>query len=177
MIKKIVYEYKEEYGYWPVVGYTIKDKWAIAMLFETFNELHHEWMFIDKGDDEVIITNKWDKEDYFNEENIPKLVMSRQNYDEVMNACNINKNNPKQYVVLSQDDSGWMRLEAKDKLSVDDLASIEEDRKAGQEWEKNWKKRANANRFINFFRSLKYDIRCFSIKAYKKIREFFEELF
>lgn len=173
---KIVYQKTEKYGYRRTVNSLFEKKALLSLLVDSFH-FPLEIIYVMKSNDYVEIWNTLLEEDYFNEEDVPRLLMTRQNYDEVINVWNINIDNPKQYVVLSQDDLGWIRLEAKNELSADDLASIEEDRKAGQEWEENRRKRANANRFTNFFKSLQYDVRCFLIKAYKKIREFFEDLF
>jgi hypothetical protein len=172
---KIVYP-KTEYGYRKAVHSLFEKKALLSLLIHSFY-VPLDIIYVMKSDDYVEIWNTLLEEDYFNEEDVPRLLMTRQNYDEVINGWNANIGNPKQYVVLSQDDSGWIRLEAKNELSADDLASIEEDRKVYQEWEENRQKRANANSVIKFFRSLQYDIRSFLIKTYKKIREFFEELF
>ncbi len=177
MIKRIVYESSERYGYCQVAQGIAHGKNDIAMLYLSFKLQYSEWMLVAKGDDKVEIWNMILEEEYFNEEDIPKLIMSRKNYDEVINALNENRNMPKQYLVLSQDDTGWIHLEAKNELSKLDLISIEQDKKAGQEWEAAWKKRANEHKFKQLLRGWHYELRCLAIKAYKKMREFFEDLF
>ncbi|MBP9764929.1 hypothetical protein KBD08_01175 [Candidatus Babeliales bacterium] len=177
MIKRIVYESSERYGYWQVANGIAHGKNDIAMLYLSFKLQHSEWVFVDKGHDEVIIVSELTKEEYFNEEDLPTLIMSRKNYDEVINALNENRNMPKQYLVLSQDDFGWIYLEAKDELSELDLISIEQDQKAGQEWEVAWKKRASEHKVKQLLRYWHYELRCLAIKVYKKVREFFEDLF
>ena len=158
MIKRIVYKLTENHGYWPMAQGLALGKEDLATLFETF-DLHHDWMVVDKGPEEVIIWNVWDREDYPTDDDIPQLVMTRKSYDDVITVWNENIKNIKPYLVLMQDDTGLITMEAKNTLSENDLAAIEQDRKAGQEWEENWKKLSSENRFKKALRNLHDNIK------------------
>jgi len=157
MIKRIVYNKTNGFGYRPCANGLSQGKNDLATLFETF-DLHHDWMQVDKGPDEVIIWNTWDREDYPTEDHIPKLIMTRKSYNDIVEVWNLNIDNPKKYLVLMQNEDGLIMLEAKNELSEQDLQAIEEDVQAGQEWEENWKKRYDDHWVKKTWRNLKYKL-------------------
>lgn len=154
MDKKIIIQ-KNEYGYFPVAAGVASGKKNIGLLYESFN-LQHDWIVIEKGTDEVIIWDSWGREDYPTEDHIPKLIMTRKSYDNVIAVWNLNVDNPKKYLVLTQQEDGLITLEAKDELSEQDLLAVKEDRQAGKEWEENWKKQMDDYWFKKKWRNLKY---------------------
>ena len=171
MIKKIVYKKCENWGYSEASHVIRKEHYELSLLFDALRPCRY-WMFIDKGDDMVIITNQWDKEEYFNEENIPKLIMTRHNYEEVMNIIEQNSHNPAMYLVLWQDNEGIVHLESKNILSEDDLLSIKLDKQAKIEIERQWEKKLKSCWLKKCYWKLIESIRPKLIKIYKELRTF-----
>ena len=65
---------------------------------------------------------------------IPKLKLSYENFDYVFKAwVQINEQNPK-YLIITQDDAGWVGLQGKEELDVDEIALVEQCQRKQEEW-------------------------------------------
>lgn len=132
-MEKIVYELRDNNSYWSVAQFMPYPKSQMHLLHMSFNELH-DWITVDFQGDQVIIWDSFD-ENHDSWENISKLYLSKENYDQVIKEWNENAKNPAKYLVFARDDNGWVKLEPKNKLSEEDLQAIEEDKKAKLEYE------------------------------------------
>ena len=127
-MKKIIYKKTQDCGYWSAAGFISDKNSLLDLLITSFNE-YRDWITIDVVDDKVFIWNDFD-EKYFSQENIPKLVLSKENYNKIIEQWNNNLENPASYLMLSQNDIGLINLECKQELSQDDLDYIESEKQA-----------------------------------------------
>ena len=97
---------------------------------------YSNWITIEEKDDKVYIWINLDEEDYDTWEDIPKLILSMQNYEEIVNAWNLNNKNPKKYLIFTQNDNEVVSLESKDELSQEDLNQLKLDKESQEKWSK-----------------------------------------
>ncbi|MBI2352824.1 hypothetical protein HYV11_01100 [Candidatus Dependentiae bacterium] len=103
------------------------DSGLLYMLFLSFNK-YRNWIIVEERDDKVYIWDSFDEDDYDNWEDIPKLIMSKQNYDYILGKIAKVVNQKPKYFILSYGDNGWIDLEIKDELSQDDLMHIDQEK-------------------------------------------------
>lgn len=123
IIKKILK--RIEYSYEDVLLYSSEEKSDLSLLELSFNPCH-DWILVEKFDEKVCISTDFFLEDS-DLEDVSKLIMSKKNYDEVLHAWNKNIEDQAPFLILTQDDSGWITLEAKQELSKVDLRFVEEE--------------------------------------------------
>lgn len=127
-MKKIFLEYKKDISnYWNMIENS-KDPvdGDIYFLYLSLNP-YHDWISTIYKDDKVYIWNDFDEEDYDSWDDIPKVELSKKNYEHIVKEWNQNVKNPAPYLVFSQDDAGWFDLQVKQKLSNDELNEIKKD--------------------------------------------------
>ncbi len=134
-MQKLVYELNDKLQkYQSAARFMPYPKSKMHLLYMSFNELHY-WITVDFQGDQVIIWDSFD-ENYDSWENISKLYLSKENYDQVIKKWNENVKRPVKYFIFVQDDSGWITLEPKSELSSEDLHTIEQDKQAKIEKDK-----------------------------------------
>lgn len=96
----------------------------------------HDWISILQEDEIIYIWIDFLEEEYDSWQEIPKLELSKENYDQIIEQWNQNIENPAAYLVLSQDESGWISLEPQKELSQQDLDFLESERQEQLKYEK-----------------------------------------
>jgi len=62
---------------------------------------------------------------FLDDDKIPKLKFSKENFDDVLKQwVKIKQENP-QYLIITQDDSGWVGLQGKQELDDDEVALVD----------------------------------------------------
>lgn len=133
MIKYIV-KY-ENGGYEQLDKYSGKEKANLHTLKMSFNP-YNDWITIEERDDNVYIWINFDEDDYDTWEEIPKLILSKQNYEVIIKTWSENIKHPKKYLIFMQNDKNKIILEAKDELSQEDLKQLEWDKASQERWAK-----------------------------------------
>jgi len=133
--EKIVYKYDNKFGYWTVSQFVYYPKSEMILLKMSFNE-QYDWITVEIQGEQVIIWDSFD-EKHESWDKISKLYLSKKNYDQVVDEWNKNAQSPAKYLTFCRDDKGWIHLEAKNELSQDDLAAIEQDRQAKLTYEQH----------------------------------------
>lgn len=128
-METLIYEFKDS-AYWSVSKFIPYPKSQMHLLYMSFNDQNY-WISMRVKNDQIIIWDSFDEE-HSDWENISKLYLSKQNYEEIMKYWNQNIEKPSKYLIFERNDLGWITLQVKKELSVVDLAIIEEDRKAEQ---------------------------------------------
>lgn len=128
-------QYEEKLtGYWEINKNCHNEKLSLlSLLFLSFNK-YRDWISTEEKDDNVYIWINLDEDDYNTWEAIPKLMLSKGNYEEIFNIWNENAKNPKRYLVFTQDINNTITLAAKDELSQQDLERVELDKKSQERW-------------------------------------------
>ena len=75
-----------------------------------------------------------DEEEYDTWEDIPKVTLTKNNFDEIIKTWNENVKNLRKYLVFTQNDDETFLLEAKDELSEEDLKQLERDKESQERW-------------------------------------------
>ena len=171
MMNHLVFEKTNE-GYWSVARYVPEQKKVLAFLIQC-RDLPYELIRMQQDFDQVTMLIAWDLEDYFLFKNVPKLHLSLQNHYAINQVLAGNKLDQKHYIIFFQDEKGWIHCEAKDELSVDDLAAIAEDRKAAEAWRESWIRKAYETKFQRCKRTWPMMFKRYLIKKYRKICAFF----
>ena len=128
---EIFFEYKQDLlGYWDMVAKSNCPKKGLLYLFYLSLNPMNEWFVVESIDDKIIIWTDFFEEEGDSQEDIPKLEISKENYNKVIEQWNNNLQNPAPYLVLSQNNAGWINLECKQELSQDDLDYIEFEKQA-----------------------------------------------
>lgn len=129
-METLVYELTDNISYWSAAKFIPYPKSQMHLLYMSFNDQNY-WISMDIKDNRIIIWDSFD-EQHADGANISKLSILKENYEQVVKEWNKNIENPAKYLIFYRDDSGWIKLDAKDILSIDDLKSIEQDRTAQQ---------------------------------------------
>lgn len=125
IMKKIFFEYKKNIvGYWNVFSFVKEENKLLNLLFLSFN-LGREDIVVESDNERVFIQNMLFIDDLGQ---CPTLELSKKNYDKIIDVWNKNTEKPAQYLILSQNDVGWITLEPKEKLSHDDLFWLEQNK-------------------------------------------------
>lgn len=98
----------------------------------------HDWIITEREDDLVTLRIHFpgdDSGDFDNEES--KLKLSYVNYQSVAKQWDEVIEKPSKYLVLSQDESGWITLERKEELSKQDLDFLESEKQEQLKYEKS----------------------------------------
>ncbi|MBI2353372.1 hypothetical protein HYV11_03995 [Candidatus Dependentiae bacterium] len=120
-MKKIIYEKILQYRYQPINNLTKQNR-TLTFIINSFDHFY-DFIIIDGTDDHIYMWNDFDKEKY-TKENLPILKMSYKNYTDIINQWDTNLANPAPYLVLTQDEDGFVNLESKQTLSQEDLDFI-----------------------------------------------------
>ena len=156
MRKLYLKDYKESgYG---LVKQTIN--FDIQYLWSSFDYTNN-WILVDEDDGWVTIRCMWDmktqkwkdfisleeKKQYDeayakywwkNWEEIPKLEITKQNYDQVLKEWERLKKSKAPYGIISIDNMGWVRIEGKDKLDQQDLQDLKEEHQKYLNYKEKW---------------------------------------
>lgn len=87
----------------------------------------NDWISIDFQNDNAYLWINLLEEDYASWKDMPKFKLTYENYQKVMQQWNINVENPAPYLILTQDDDGWVSLEKEEELSAEDLDFIKQE--------------------------------------------------
>lgn len=98
----------------------------LNLLYMFFSEVA-DWIIYDERKGKVYLWIEFLEEEYSSWNEMPKLEISKSNYDYIETVWKANENNLAPFLVFIQDDSGWITLERKQELSADDLKFIEEE--------------------------------------------------
>jgi len=148
---KFVLEYKS--GYDTVSTFTPKKKLILKLLVHAFREIELQ-DFIDLADEKITGANMNDYDMDWEENNVhvscmyydkyimkdedeSELVISGDNFKAIVEIWKKIRKNPTPYLVIVQDDTGWIWVQGKQELDESDLQEVEEDDKAYAEYKKN----------------------------------------
>ena len=134
-MEKLIYKYDKNFDYWTVSQFVSYPKSEMILLKMSFNPQNY-WIIVDIHGENIAIWDSFDEEDTLFEK-IPKLRMSKQNYEEITELWNQNFKKPAEYLIFCRDNNGMIHLEVKNELSQDDLTAIEEDRLAKLKYEQS----------------------------------------
>ncbi len=99
----------------------------LYMLFLSFNKYRH-WISLEERDNKVYVWDNFEEDDYDDWEDIPKLIMLKENYDYILKQLTEVIDDQAKYFILSYNDNGWIDLEPKNKLSQDDWRYIDQEK-------------------------------------------------
>lgn len=99
----------------------------LSLLFLSFNK-YRDWITVEERGEKVYVWINLDEDDYDNWEDISKLIMSKENYDYILEKITKVANQKPKYFIMSYDDNGWIDLETKDELSQDDMRYIDQEK-------------------------------------------------
>ncbi len=126
---KIFFEYKHDLpGYWNMTPKSDCPKKGLLYLFYLSLNPMNEWIVVESIDDKIIIWTDFFEEEGDSRQDVSKLELSKENYNKVLELWNNNLKNRAPYLVLSQNDFGWINLEGKQELSQDDLDYVENEK-------------------------------------------------
>lgn len=63
---------------------------------------------------------------FLDDDKIPKLKFSKENFDQVLSEWVKIKEQNSKYVIITQDDSGWIGLQGKSELDADEVELVEQ---------------------------------------------------
>jgi hypothetical protein len=126
MIVKLYVRYEEKLpGYWVLNFNPLYDKEILLdLLFMSLNS-HPDWIFIDKTDDEVFITQHFFGDE---EEDDVTLELTSKNYDYILDQWNKVVTQRPKYFILSWNDNDWIDLEFKNELSIEDQQYLDQEK-------------------------------------------------
>ena len=150
MMRKCFLEYDKEFNKYLIIkdGQTIN--LDLLNLWESFYPTH-DWIQIDEFDEGwITIWDLWDvKDKKFKEfisleekrkydeayrqysskrwKEIPLLEMTKENHEQVLKQWERLKKSKAPFGIISIDDTGWVRVEGKDKLDQQDLQDMKEE--------------------------------------------------
>lgn len=107
-----------------------------------------------KGMANIDFKTKQEMEDYYKAyseysdkrwDDMPKLEMSLQNYQEILEKWETIKEAKPEYIIFSQDDQGYVDLIGKNELSQEDIADMKTEHQKFLKRQKAWKKYIHAH--------------------------------
>jgi hypothetical protein len=126
MIVKLYIKYENKLpGYWVLNSNPLYDKETLLdLLFISFSS-NKEWIFIDKADGKVFITQHFSGDE---EEYDVVLELSAKNYNYILDQWNKVVNQRPKYFILSWNDNDWIDLELKNELSFEDQQYLDQEK-------------------------------------------------
>ncbi|MBI2353122.1 hypothetical protein HYV11_02680 [Candidatus Dependentiae bacterium] len=124
IIRKIVYRNIKDSVYRSAAQYISEQNYLLALVKESFDGLYFDFISSDMRDNTVFIWNNLDKEDYPSIDAVPKFTLTNDNYSQVGKQWDDNAINPAPYLILTQDEDGFVNLVPKQTLSQEDLDFI-----------------------------------------------------
>lgn len=98
--------------------------YELFLLFLSFQG-YRDWIFIDKFQDQVFITQHFFGDD---EGEDVVLNLSNNNYDYIIQQWNKVLAQKPKYLILTRDDNGWIDLEMKNELLLQDQQYLDQDK-------------------------------------------------
>lgn len=102
-----------------------------------FPELNHEEKMAVYAEYRKYVKKRWD--------DMPKIEMSLQNYEEITEKWNAILEQKPQYIIFSQDDNGYVDLIGKQELSEQDLQDMKIEHEKYLRYKKAWDAYEQAN--------------------------------
>ena len=125
-MKKIIYHNTEQFSYQVYYNRVSAHNSILDFVYSSFIPMY-DWMMFDIKGEDYIIWNQFVADEYSSFKDVPKLKISKKNYNEIEQVLRENSQKEAPFLVFTQDDSGWITLERKQELSADDLKFIEEE--------------------------------------------------
>lgn len=126
MMVKLYVKYENNLpGYWVLNFNPLYDKETLLdLLFMSLNS-NKEWIFIDKIDEHVMI-----KQHFFGDEEEDDIILelNSKNYEYILDQWNKVVNKRPKYFILSWHENGWIDLELKAELSIEDQQYLDREK-------------------------------------------------
>lgn len=101
---------------------------ALSLLIDSFRFYNNHIIVEIRENNLVVLWDKYEEDDYDSLDEVPKLIFKKTNYQNIINQWNQNILHLANYLIVSQDDTGWIHLEEKEFLSQDNLDVIEREK-------------------------------------------------
>lgn len=126
-MKHLFFKLNQINEYEDMLKFSPKSKGDLNLLYMSLNPTN-DWIKTLSKDDTVYIWINFDEEEYETWEEIPKLELTKSNYQSLISQIIKNKNKPAPYVIFSQDNSGKFYFTTKQKLSPEEIKILEHDK-------------------------------------------------
>ncbi|MBI2353131.1 hypothetical protein HYV11_02725 [Candidatus Dependentiae bacterium] len=124
IIRKIVYKNIKNSMYQSAAQYISEQNYLLALVKESFDGPYFDFISSDMRNNTVFIWNDLDERHYASIDTVPKFTLTDDNYSQVGKQWDDNAINPAPYLILTQDEDGFVNLEQKQTLSQEDLNFI-----------------------------------------------------
>lgn len=99
----------------------------LYLLFLSFNK-YRDWIVTEERGDNVYLWDIFEEDDYDRWEDIPKLIISKKNYDSILEILKKIIDDKPKYFILSYDDNRRVDLVSKNELSQEDWQHIDQEK-------------------------------------------------
>ncbi|MBI2353126.1 hypothetical protein HYV11_02700 [Candidatus Dependentiae bacterium] len=124
IVSKIIYKDTERSCYQSVIPYLCGQNYLLNLVIESFDGPYFDFISSDMRNNTVFIWNNLDEKHYTSRDSVPKFTLTNDNYSQVGKQWDDNAINPAPYLILTQDEDGFVNLEQKQTLSQEDLDFI-----------------------------------------------------